>query len=151
MSTAHPDTRNDRREKMIADAAYFRAEQRGFSGGDPLNDWLEAESEIDARLQQSGGKNRVQELDQKLAIVNEKLSALRKKVSGMKIEVRDEWTQEVEKLAKLRDRFRKRLAEIRAQGEHASEKAKAQADKLWEEISDLLDRANSRKSGRLRK
>jgi hypothetical protein len=34
---------------MIADAAYFRAEQRGFQGGDPLRDWLQAEAEVDAR------------------------------------------------------------------------------------------------------
>lgn len=38
------------RERMIAEAAYFRAERRGFSGGDPLTDWLEAEAEITARL-----------------------------------------------------------------------------------------------------
>lgn len=38
------------REQMIAEAAYFRAERRGFEGGDPLADWLEAEAEITARL-----------------------------------------------------------------------------------------------------
>lgn len=34
--------------QMVADAAYFRAEQRGFMGGDPFEDWLAAEREIDA-------------------------------------------------------------------------------------------------------
>jgi len=34
---------------MIAQAAYFRAEKRGFVDGGELNDWLEAEREI-ARL-----------------------------------------------------------------------------------------------------
>ena len=38
------------RERMIAEAAYFKAEQRGFQGGDPAEDWIEAEAEIDARL-----------------------------------------------------------------------------------------------------
>ncbi|HZD53475.1 MAG TPA: DUF2934 domain-containing protein [Woeseiaceae bacterium] len=38
------------REQMIAEAAYFRAERRGFEGGDPLIDWLEAEAEIEARF-----------------------------------------------------------------------------------------------------
>jgi hypothetical protein len=38
------------RESMIAEAAYFRAERRGFAGGDPVVDWLEAEAEVDARL-----------------------------------------------------------------------------------------------------
>ncbi len=36
------------REKMIREAAYFRAKQRGFSGGDSMEDWLAAESEVDA-------------------------------------------------------------------------------------------------------
>jgi hypothetical protein len=148
MSTAHRDPGHDSREKMIADAANFRAEQRGFQGGDPLNDWLQAEAEVDARLRRPGGKDFVQELDEKLAIVNEKLRTFRKKVSGMKIEVREEWTYDVDKLAKLRDRFRKRLKENQPQGELASEKSKAQADKIWQEISGLIDRVSARKTGR---
>jgi hypothetical protein len=35
---------------MIAEAAYFLAERRGFQGGDPLQDWLEAEAAIDRIL-----------------------------------------------------------------------------------------------------
>jgi hypothetical protein len=38
------------REGMIAEAAYYLAERRGFDGGDPVADWLEAEAEIDAIL-----------------------------------------------------------------------------------------------------
>jgi len=34
------------RREMIAIAAYYRAERRGFTPGDPLNDWVEAEAEI---------------------------------------------------------------------------------------------------------
>lgn len=38
----------DLRRHMIAEAAYFRAERRGFCGGDSerLDDWLQAEMEI---------------------------------------------------------------------------------------------------------
>jgi hypothetical protein len=36
--------------QMIEQAAYFRAQQRGFSGGDPLEDWLVAEREINRLL-----------------------------------------------------------------------------------------------------
>ena len=36
----------EKRQEMIAEAAYYRAEQRGFHGGDPVIDWLAAESEI---------------------------------------------------------------------------------------------------------
>jgi hypothetical protein len=38
------------REELIAQAAYFRAERRGFQGGDPVQDWLDAEAEIDASM-----------------------------------------------------------------------------------------------------
>ena len=32
--------------KMIAETAYYLAEQRGFEGGCQLHDWLEAEARI---------------------------------------------------------------------------------------------------------
>lgn len=35
---------------MIAEAAYYKAEQRGFAGGNPEQDWWEAEKEIEALL-----------------------------------------------------------------------------------------------------
>jgi len=36
------------RQAMIAEAAYYRAQKRGFVAGEELADWLEAEKEIDA-------------------------------------------------------------------------------------------------------
>ena len=30
----------------IAEAAYYRAERRGFVGGDPVEDWLAAENDL---------------------------------------------------------------------------------------------------------
>jgi len=38
------------RYRMIAEAAYYRAESRGFEGGSQLDDWLAAEMEIDQIL-----------------------------------------------------------------------------------------------------
>lgn len=38
------------RHSMIATAAYYRAERRGFNSGCETEDWLEAEAEIDAML-----------------------------------------------------------------------------------------------------
>ena len=40
---------SEERRRMIAEAAYYRAEHRGFYDGNPIQDWLEAESEIDRR------------------------------------------------------------------------------------------------------
>ena len=39
-----------RRDAMIAEAAYFLAERRGFYPGGELEDWLAAEREIDRAL-----------------------------------------------------------------------------------------------------
>ena len=38
------------RNACIAEAAYFIAERRGFAPGRELEDWLQAENEVDARL-----------------------------------------------------------------------------------------------------
>lgn len=38
------------REAMIAEAAYFRSAHRGFEPGHEVDDWLAAESEIEAAL-----------------------------------------------------------------------------------------------------
>ena len=40
-------TNGENRYQMIAAAAYYRAEKRDFNGGDAVQDWLEAEMEID--------------------------------------------------------------------------------------------------------
>ncbi len=37
------------RHQMIQEAAYFRAEKRYFFGGDPVEDWLAAETEIETQ------------------------------------------------------------------------------------------------------
>ena len=40
----------EERHRLIAEAAYFRASQRGFPGGAEVEDWLAAEAEIDGKL-----------------------------------------------------------------------------------------------------
>ena len=39
--------------RLISEAAYYRAEQRGFEPGAELEDWLQAESEVRARISPS--------------------------------------------------------------------------------------------------
>ena len=41
----------DLRHEMIAVAAYYRAEQRGFASGDPVKDWWEAAAVIDRMIE----------------------------------------------------------------------------------------------------
>ena len=37
-------------EQMIAEAAYYRAEQRGFTPGNEMSDWLQAEADMEASM-----------------------------------------------------------------------------------------------------
>ena len=41
----------EKRQAMIAEAAYFKAEQRNFTPGYEELDWLEAEKEIESRFE----------------------------------------------------------------------------------------------------
>lgn len=45
------------RYERIAEAAYHRAAQRGFSPGNELDDWLAAEQEVDALLSADRARN----------------------------------------------------------------------------------------------
>ena len=44
-------------QAMIAEAAYYRAEKRGFAPGCDFLDWLEAEKEIKARVNRTGSRS----------------------------------------------------------------------------------------------
>ena len=45
----------EHRRRMIAETSYFIAERRGFMGGSPADDWIEAEILVD-RLLESNNK-----------------------------------------------------------------------------------------------
>jgi hypothetical protein len=49
----------EQRSALIAEAAFFRAEKRGFSPGNEVEDWLAAESEVDAKLMSAKSGPRV--------------------------------------------------------------------------------------------
>ena len=46
------------RWQMISEAAYFLAEKRGFTGGDPCQDWIDAEAQVEATLKRRGASKR---------------------------------------------------------------------------------------------
>jgi len=45
-----PEVGSQQWQEMVAAAAYYRAEARGFRGSSPEQDWLEAEAELLERL-----------------------------------------------------------------------------------------------------
>lgn len=46
----------EERFDLICTAAYFKAEARNFAGGRELDDWLEAETELDASMRSGMGQ-----------------------------------------------------------------------------------------------
>lgn len=51
MQANHVIPSAEQRRAMVAEAAYYLAEQRGFQGDDHMTDWLRAEMEIDHLLE----------------------------------------------------------------------------------------------------
>jgi hypothetical protein len=51
--SVEPDSYDGPREQMIAEAAYYRAEQRGFAPGNEMSDWLQAEADVESVLHNS--------------------------------------------------------------------------------------------------
>src|SRR5689334_17604456 len=73
-----PVLSSDQRRKMIAEAAYFRALARGLQGGDPVDDWLMAEAEIDRQLLRQTRQPDEQAIYEQLrAEVQKRLAAMR--------------------------------------------------------------------------
>jgi superfamily II RNA helicase len=129
---------------MIAEAAYFRAERRGFDSGDPVGDWVEAEAEVDTRLRQIEIDHLVNRLEEGLTMANKKLTALKKKVAGLTAGARSEWHDDVEKLAKLRDTLQTKVEDLREHGEKAGQKARQQAEKVWDEMTEVIHRVGAK-------
>jgi hypothetical protein len=129
----------EQRKQMIAEAAYFRAERRGFNGGsgDAFSDWVQAEGEVDERLRRIEVEHFIERLEEVLLAANKKLTTLKRKAAGIKADARTEWQQDVERLTKLRDALRPKLEEIRTQGERAGRQLREQAEKIWDELSEI--------------
>jgi chromosome segregation ATPase len=136
----------EQRLQMIAEAAYFRAEARGFHGGDPVADWIDAEAEVDAQIRHTESEQLLERLEACIATATKRFNTLKKKVSGAAADARAEWRDDVEKLGKLRDSLRDKVQELRADGERAGQKARRQAERVWDEISDVMQRVTARTS-----
>ena len=48
------DVSPEEMRKLISEAAYYRAKQRGFEPGHELEDWIQAEAEVTRRLNGPG-------------------------------------------------------------------------------------------------
>ena len=51
---ARPTLESETRTKLVREAAYFRAERRGFGPGGEIEDWVAAERQVDQMLAANG-------------------------------------------------------------------------------------------------
>ena len=141
------------RSQMIAEAAYFRAEKRGFAGGDDAKDWLEAEAEIDALLQQQlksgkeGGMTRndfQKRLESQLKKWDAKFDKVQAKAQKAKSDIRADIEKQIESLAGRRAAAHVKMLEMGQRTEDAWEDLRTGAEKTWGEMHEALDRLVAR-------
>jgi chromosome segregation ATPase len=134
----------EQRHFMIAEAAYYRAECRGYQGGDPVADWLEAEAEIEALLQGASrpGKEKTakeafqEKLEIQLREWDKKIDSLKGKA---KAELRHDFEGQLEALRAQRAAAHDKLQELRQRSGDAWEDLKEGAEKAWDEMQKAID------------
>lgn len=84
------DVTAEQQRRMIAEAAYFLAQRRGFQGGNPVEDWLAAEAEVARTLasRQDAGPISItqEELDHLMARAREAQLELRAEALKMRLQ-----------------------------------------------------------------
>lgn len=130
----------DERRQMIAEAAYFRAQRRGFSPSDSVADWIEAEAEVDERLRRSEQADLLECVEEGIATATKRLSSMKRQASTVAAGARARLQRDVAELGELRDALRAKAKELRAEGARAGELAVHQAERAWHELADAMRR-----------
>lgn len=143
-----PITR-EQRYQMIADAAYFRAESKGFVG-DSTQNWIEAEAEVDRTLLHSGQlePSPKQILQQKLEAQLKELDTLYETIklqaSLGKAELRIELEKQMDALSHKRQMAQVKLHELSKRTEGAWEDLKDGTEKAWDDMRQTISHIANR-------
>jgi hypothetical protein len=147
---AKPEYSPAMHREMIAVAAYYRAQRRGFAPGDPTADWLEAEAEIEQQLKPAQSptpspKQAFQhKLESELRQWEAKLEQLRARAKDAQAGIRAEFELQLEALAARQALAQEKLRELSRHGERTWEDLKEGAEKAWADLREALERAASR-------
>ncbi len=137
----------EERRQMIATAAYFRAERRGFQGGDPAEDWFAAEVEVDRMLQEGGKESKAQfeqRLEAQLAAWDKVLDELGAAAGKAKASARKELERQIEALAARRGALSEQLQQLRSRTAHAWSDVKEGMEKAWDDMRQAIDNVRAR-------
>jgi hypothetical protein len=121
----------EQKQRMIAEAAYFRAQKRGFANSDPLQDWLAAEAEVNEYLE----KLRDNELQ------NRELAAYAKMRRRMKKIFAD--TRDTINVETFKQAFEKVNKEFKDIGEFLPETIDRASKKLKQETAVAVEKLGS--------
>ena len=125
---AAPHSDRQRRD-LIAERAYFRALDRGFEGGDPVDDWLAAEREVNRMMPTPRQQKQELEAHRKLrAVIREMLTEAREGVSA----------------ASLRETLERARTRLRAAGEYTADTVDRAMATIEKEIADTVQRLGPR-------
>lgn len=114
----------DDRQRRVAEAAYFRAQQRNFSNGDPVADWLEAERQVDSEMLSA-------DQSEDAAAYNKLRQLLRDALS----ELRDMATP-----ANIEEAFDRACEELKKTGAHTAETITRIATVLRNDMAEAADK-----------
>jgi len=135
---------------VIAIAAYYRAEHRGFHEGDPVVAWLEAEAEIEQVLQRdptpemSAKHSFQQKLEAQLEEWRAKLNELETKAHKSTAKARAEYEKQLAAIDRDWATAEEKLRELRERSEDTWEDLKEGTVKAWEDLREGLDRIVAR-------
>ncbi len=137
----------DERHALIAREAYLKAEKRGFRDGDPLDDWLAAEAEIDARteatarkLEREGFAEYKNWLKTQIETISVRLDDLQKRAGALRGRALRAREHELAAIKTQRDALEAKLEALRKKGRTKRDELKLQAEQLLDELKRSLDK-----------
>jgi hypothetical protein len=132
MNNINKTPTSEYKHRMIETAAYYRAQKRGFSGGDPVADWLEAEREIEALLQRA---------DDTGAVRLEHAAYQRMRIEFKKILA---GAQDTINADTIRQAFERAGKEIRELGEYVPDTVDRAGKRLKQEVAAAVEKMSPR-------
>jgi len=115
---------------MVEEAAYFRAERRGFSGGNAVEDWIAAEREIAERLGEETSAQERKELAAYQKVREEVIRILRGAKRPISVNT-------------IRQALDKAARELKGLGEYSSETVNTAIEAIRREIASTVEKLGS--------
>jgi hypothetical protein len=121
----------EERRRMIEEAAYFRAERRGFTPGNAAEDWIAAEREIAELLGEETPEQKKEELAAYQKMRKEVMRILRSAKAPVSANT-------------IRQSLEKASAEIKGLGEYSSDTVNKATEAVKHEIASTIEKLGSK-------